>query len=67
MIQSEMKRDKIELIKKRERVNIIRKARERKVSPIGYHLFEKEGMKKTSRVDRGFKGNRKRKRKAEAI
>ena len=46
---------------------MVRKARERNLSSIGYHSFEKEGMKKTSRVDRGFKGNRKRKRKAEAI
>ena len=46
---------------------MVRKARERNLSPTGYHLFEKKGMKKTSRVDRGFKGNRKRKRKAEAI
>ena len=67
MIQSEMKRDKIELIKMRERANMVRKSRERKVSPIGYHLFEKERIKKTSRVDGGFKGNRKRNRKAEAI
>ena len=67
MIQSEIKRDKIKLIKKRERANMVRKSRERNLSSIGYHLFEKEGMKKTSRVDRGFKGNRKRKRKAEAI
>ena len=67
MIQSEMKRDKIKLIKKRERANMVRKSRERNLSPTGYHLFEKEGMKKTRRVDRGFKGNSKRKRKAEAI
>ena len=46
---------------------MVRKSRERKVSLIGYHLFGKEGIKKTSRVDSGFKGNRKRKRKAEAI
>ena len=46
---------------------MVRKSRERNLTPIGYHLFEKKGMKNTSRVDRGFKGNRKRKRKAEAI
>ena len=43
MIQSEMKRDKIELIQKRERANMVRKSRMRNVSPIEIIYLRRKG------------------------